>query len=42
MCGCFVKAKTKVIYEMTDDGLAIGETDKQSGDVFYACPEAKW
>lgn len=42
VCGCFIDAKTKVIYDLDDEGKAIDEIDEKTGDIYYACPEQKW
>ena len=41
-CGCFIDAKTKVIYKLDEDGKAIYYIDPISKDVYLACPEKLW
>lgn len=42
ICGCFVDAKTKVIYKTDDEGFAVCRKDKKTGDIYYACPRRLW
>jgi hypothetical protein len=42
LCGCFVDAKTKVIYKTDDEGFAVCRIDKKTGDIYYACPKRLW
>jgi hypothetical protein len=41
-CGCFIDAKTKVIYKLDEDGYAISYIDPKTNDVYYACPKRYW
>lgn len=42
VCGCFVKAKTKVQYDVDDDGIAIAYVDPGDSKPRSACPKKRW
>jgi hypothetical protein len=42
ICGCFIDAKTKVVYKTDEEGFAVCRIDKKTGDTYYACPKRLW